>query len=174
VWPGVLNFLGYDPRPPVPPTIGGKLHHHREAQGLSAAKVAQILDLDPATMTKWELKDDRHHNHLSIPRIIRFLGYNPLPQPESLGQYIRQVRYAAGLKQTEFAARLRVSNDALSAWELDKRKPTLAQLDCVEVISMRLDAPFRRPCPEHLRAKNVEQPRAWTVGASHGPLIRPN
>lgn len=157
-WPGIIRFLGYDPRPPAH-TIGEKFRHHRQAQGLSAAKVARILVVDSATITKWELKDDRRHNHLSVPRIIQFLGYNSLPEPESVGQYIRQVRFCLGLKQTELTARLHLAKDTVSEWELDKRKPTPAQLAQIEALSAALEAPLQMFCPAHLRAECVKAVR---------------
>lgn len=150
-WPAILEFLGYDPRPPGR-TIGEKLKLHREGQGLTAADLARRWGVDPATVTKYELRADRRHNHLSIPRIAEFLGYNPLPAPESAGQYVRHVRYLAGLKQTEFAARLKVSNKAMSEWELDQTSPTPEQLNRIEAISMRLEKPLQIPCPESARA----------------------
>ena len=104
-WPGITKFPGYDPKLPGQ-TIGEKLRRHRAGLGMSWQEAARVMDVDPSTVTNWKLKDDRYHNHLCIARIIRFLGYNPLPEPKSLGQYIRQVWYAAGFKETEFAARL--------------------------------------------------------------------
>jgi DNA-binding transcriptional regulator YiaG len=149
-WPAVLGFLGYDPRPPGR-TIGERLRLHREALGLSAAAVARQWGVDPATVTKHELKEDRFHNHLSLPRIAGFLGYNPLPPPQTPGQYVRQVRYLSGLKQTEFAARLRVSNNSVSEWELQQNMPTPEELDRMEAISRRLPVPFRPLCAETIK-----------------------
>jgi transcriptional regulator with XRE-family HTH domain len=157
-WPAFLEFLGYDPRPPGR-TVGEKLRFHREAGGLSAAEVARQWGVDPATVTKYELKADRLHNHFSIPKIAGFLGYNPLPQPESPGRYVRQVRYLAGLKQTEFAARLRVSNNTVSQWELDQRLPSMEQLESIEANSLKLPEPLPLACPEPIKAQCATAPR---------------
>lgn len=151
-WPAILEFLDYDPRPPGR-TIGEKLKLHREALGLSAAALAHQWGVDPATVTKYELKEDRLHNHLSIPRIAEFLGYNPLPPPQTSGQYVRHHRYLAGLKQTEFAARIGVSNNTVSEWELDQRVPTVEHLAIAEEFARNLSEPHHLPCPDHIKTQ---------------------
>ena len=154
-WPAILEFLGYDPRPPGR-TIGEKLKLHREALGLSAAALAHRWGVDPATVTKYELKEDRLHNHLSIPRIAEFLGYNPLPSPQTSGQYIRHLRYLSGLKQTEFAARLGVSNNTVSEWELEQRLPTMERLASAEKFARNLSDWLYQPCPKPIKAQCPE------------------
>jgi DNA-binding transcriptional regulator YiaG len=52
-WPAILEFLDYDPRP-EPLTIGEALRHHREGRGLTASESAGVLQVDPATVSKWE------------------------------------------------------------------------------------------------------------------------
>lgn len=70
-WPGVIKFLGYDPRPPAQ-TIGKKLRLHREGLGLSAKEAARIMGVDPSTLSKWEL-GTREPQGLYLQRVRRFL-----------------------------------------------------------------------------------------------------
>lgn len=52
---------------------------------------------------------------------------------------LREARARTGLTQSEFAARARTSQSALSAYERGKRQPTLAVLRrCLEVAKSRL------------------------------------
>lgn len=51
--PGVLAFLGYDPRP-VPEDLAGRLVHHRVGLGLSQEAFARLLGVDPGTLRRWE------------------------------------------------------------------------------------------------------------------------
>jgi transcriptional regulator with XRE-family HTH domain len=45
-------------------------------------------------------------------------------QPETLGQHLRKKRFDSGLRQTEVARRLDISNRTLSCWECDRIYPT--------------------------------------------------
>ena len=51
--PRITRFLGYDPRP-EPETLAARLVWHREGQGLTQAKFARKLGVDPSTLAKWE------------------------------------------------------------------------------------------------------------------------
>ncbi|MBI4519500.1 MAG: transcriptional regulator [Gemmatimonadetes bacterium] len=51
--PGIIRFLGYDPRP-RPKSIGQALKHYRHGQGLSQQELAVRLRVDPGTLARWE------------------------------------------------------------------------------------------------------------------------
>ena len=51
--PGVLAFLGFDPRCPGT-TFGERLRRARHGQGLSQRRLAQILRVDEGTVRTWE------------------------------------------------------------------------------------------------------------------------
>jgi DNA-binding XRE family transcriptional regulator len=53
-WPGVIEFLGYDPNP-EPKTPGERLLAYRRRQGLSRAALAKQLGADEATLWRWEV-----------------------------------------------------------------------------------------------------------------------
>jgi DNA-binding transcriptional regulator YiaG len=52
-WPGIIGFLGYDPRP-VPVDFAARLIHHRVGLGLSQVTFARLLGVDPGTLRSWE------------------------------------------------------------------------------------------------------------------------
>ena len=51
--PGILRFLGHDPRP-EPATFGGRIRAKRESLGLSHRTLGARLNLDPSTVQVWE------------------------------------------------------------------------------------------------------------------------
>jgi len=65
--PAILAFLGEDPRP-MPPTFGERLRRAREAKGLSIARLARQLEVDPTTVWSWE--KGRHQPAKGLPERI--------------------------------------------------------------------------------------------------------
>ncbi|MEK7259792.1 MAG: helix-turn-helix transcriptional regulator, partial [Pseudomonadota bacterium] len=53
--PSLLQFLGYDPTPPVHATsVPDRLKAKRRELGLGQREVAQILGVDASTVMRWE------------------------------------------------------------------------------------------------------------------------
>ena len=50
---GVIEFLGYDPRP-KPGTVSERIKFWRTARGLSQEEVAKQLGVDPSALARWE------------------------------------------------------------------------------------------------------------------------
>jgi site-specific DNA recombinase len=115
-WPGVINFLGYDPRPSGA-LVGEKLRRYREGLGLSWVEAAQILGVDPATLSKWERQPDCRQNHISIPAIVRFVGVDCIPVVSNSPESARNARLLCGYTQRELAAVLGVTQQEISEWE---------------------------------------------------------
>ena len=69
--PRVLKFLGYGPRQ-TDESIGGQLVRARLALGLSQRELAQVVRVDPSTLSKWEL-GIREPQGLYFQRIRLFL-----------------------------------------------------------------------------------------------------
>ncbi|MBX3177708.1 MAG: helix-turn-helix domain-containing protein [Candidatus Hydrogenedentes bacterium] len=170
-WPAVLEFLGYDPRPSGQ-TLGEMLRLRRESLGLSTADLARQLGIDPSTVTRYELKPDHLQDHLSISKIAQFLGHNPLPEPDSPKEYVRQARYLLGLSQRELANRLRVCTDLVSRWERNETCPTTRHLDRIEALLADLTESLRLPCAEHVRAvcASAKRPDRRTRPRSTAPV----
>jgi len=54
-----------------------------------------------------------------LPAILRFLGYDPRPEPATFGGRIQAAREAQGLSARELARRLGLDPGTLAAWETD-------------------------------------------------------
>ena len=52
--PAILGFLGHDPRP-VPSTTSEALVWFRNSRGWSQRRLAEVLEVDPTTLSRWEL-----------------------------------------------------------------------------------------------------------------------
>jgi transcriptional regulator with XRE-family HTH domain len=63
-----------------------------------------------------------------MPAIIRFLGYNPLPVPNTLAEQLVRQRTSLGLSQKESAQRIGVDPGTLAKWERGEREPVGAFL----------------------------------------------
>lgn len=53
-WPGIIEFLGFDPSP-EPKTIGERLLAYRRRHGLSRVALARKLGVDETTLWRWEV-----------------------------------------------------------------------------------------------------------------------
>lgn len=146
-WPDILAFLGYDPRP-LPPTIGQKLRRHREGLGLSILEAAAMMGVNSSTLSTWERMPDEKHSHISIPPIADFLGYNPLPVPQSIVEYILFSRYSAGLSQKAMARQLGVCLQVMSAWERGKECPPPDMLQRIQSVVSPSDIAYPPRCPK--------------------------
>jgi DNA-binding transcriptional regulator YiaG len=71
-WPRVIQFLGYDPRPPAT-SLGDRLTQRREGQGLSQKELACALEVDPNTLARWERKQRVPTGKFRV-RVDRFLS----------------------------------------------------------------------------------------------------
>jgi transcriptional regulator with XRE-family HTH domain len=67
-----------------------------------------------------------------IPAVVRFLGYDPLPDVETLGAQLVLRRTALGSSQKEAAKRIGVDPGTLARWERGEREPAGRFLDIVK------------------------------------------
>jgi len=81
-------------------TIVDHIHKRRKDLHLLQREVAVIIGVDTMTMNSWET--ERVTPHLrTMPRMIEFLGYNPLPEGRTIGERLRRFRLALGLSCTD-------------------------------------------------------------------------
>ncbi len=59
-----------------------------------------------------------------LPRIIQFLGYDPYPEPQSLGEKIAARRRHMGLSRKRLARRLGMDEATLRRFENGASEPT--------------------------------------------------
>ncbi len=85
-----------------PVTLGQHLKQHRDKQKLRQKDIATILGIGHFTYMTWE-KDQATPFPRYYPVIIDWLGYNPLPCPETEGDELRQARLKRGMTAQEAA-----------------------------------------------------------------------
>ena len=94
-------------------------------------EVAEQLGVEKTSVFNWEANTSapeiRH-----MPAIIRFLGYNPLPEVDGWGTRLVRCRSTLGLTQKETARGLGVDPGTLARWERGEREPTGAFLERVK------------------------------------------
>jgi transcriptional regulator with XRE-family HTH domain len=91
--------------------------------GMIQKEVARELGVNFKTYENWEQgKYGPSVRHL--PAVFRFLGFDPRPEPVTLGERIRRKREGEGLSQRELARKLRLDPTTVQTWEEGRvRKP---------------------------------------------------
>ena len=107
------------PKPtiPLPQTLGQHLKQHRDKCKLRQKDVAAILGVGHFTYMTWE-KDQKSPFPRSYPNIIEWLGYNPLPEPQTEGAQLRRARISIGLTSGQMAAMLGIDQGTLLRREM--------------------------------------------------------
>lgn len=113
-----------------PQTLGEHLRRRRLDLGLRQEDVAQRIVASVASIWLWE-KNRAQPELKWIPAIIAFLGCDPRPEPETIGERLIGFRVTRGWTQKQLAAELRVDPTTLSRWELGKKTPWGIYLDRV-------------------------------------------
>ena len=85
--------------------VADHLRKRRLELTLTKAEAGRRLGIGPWTYTRWESGKMTIEVHY-YPRIIGFLGYNPLPEPSSIAEAVRRARMSQGLPRWALARRL--------------------------------------------------------------------
>ncbi len=106
------------PKPTIlkPVTLGQHLKQHRTKERLRQKDVAILLGIGNFTYMTWE-KDQSTPFPRYYPAIIEWLGYNPLPKPQTEGAQLKHERIVRGLTSQQMAARLGIDQGTLLARE---------------------------------------------------------
>ena len=75
---------------------------------MTQAETSQRIGVHCLTVTNWEMGKTTPRVG-DIPGIIRFLGYDPRPEPETLAARLVWFREGRGLTQTQFAQKIGVN-----------------------------------------------------------------
>jgi transcriptional regulator with XRE-family HTH domain len=112
--------------------LGDHLRKRRLDLGLLQKEVGSIIGVDETTIHNWE--NNRSSPSLyAVPKVIRFLGYNPLPSsPTTLGEKLLSYRKLNGITQEELARRLGVDPTTLARWERGKSRPMENNLQAIK------------------------------------------
>ena len=99
-----------------PQTLGDHIRKRRLILGLNQKVAGVRLGVTSQTVLHWE-KGHTEPPIESMPAIIRFLGYDPFPEPTDLPERLRAKRRATGWSIKEAARRLGVDEGTWGAWE---------------------------------------------------------
>ena len=120
-------------------TRGEILLKHRIEQGLLQRELPERFGSDKATYANWE-KDRRYPAMRHWPGIIKFLEFDPTPQPTTLGQRLFAHRRRYGLSRKALAISLGVDEGTLWRRETDDRAPTKAEhLQALRSVGLRCE-----------------------------------
>jgi site-specific DNA recombinase len=109
--------------PTVPKTVGDHIRKRRLGLKLHQREVAEQLGVAPSSLINWEGNWSSPEIRY-MPAIIKFLGYDPLPAANTLGEQLVRQRRSLGLSQKESAQGLGVDPGTLARWERGEREPT--------------------------------------------------
>jgi len=90
--------------------------------GFLQREVAEKIGVDESTINNWE-RQRTHPEIRFIAPIIEFLGYDPLPRPESFPEKLRTYRIRLGLSQRKLAIKLGIDPSTIARWEMGRHKP---------------------------------------------------
>jgi len=106
-----------------PRTWGEHLKRRRISLGLRQRQVAARLGVTTKTYANWERGVSQRAALRLLPEVIRFLGYDPRPRPETFPERLRFTREGRGLSVQGLAALLGTVPSTILAWEKGSRRP---------------------------------------------------
>jgi transcriptional regulator with XRE-family HTH domain len=90
--------------------------------GLTQRAVGEKIGVTEPTINNWERQRNTPEIRFIAP-IIKFLEYDPFPQPESFSERLKTYRLRQGLSQRKLAKELGVDPGTTGGWERGKHKP---------------------------------------------------
>jgi DNA-binding XRE family transcriptional regulator len=103
---------------PEPVTLGEHLKQHRNKEKLLQREVAHILGVTKECYFLWE-HDRNMPLPVHFPKILEWLGYDPLPEPRTDGEKAKRCRLQSGLSIKEAAIQIGVDEATLASYEVD-------------------------------------------------------
>jgi DNA-binding transcriptional regulator YiaG len=130
-----VRLSGPKPLPKAYPkalkTLGDHLRKRRLDLGLLQKEVAEQIRVDTASIGNWESNETQPMVHC-IPRILAFLGHNPLPEADDLTGKLKRLRGTLGLTQEKLAQRLGIDESTVAGWERGENTPVGSYLKLLE------------------------------------------
>ncbi len=123
-----------------PKTLGEHLKSCRLKRHLFQTELGKLLRVDRVTIQNWERGIWQPAIH-QIPRIIKFLGFDPEPAPATAPQTIIYARRQLGLTQEQLAEALLVGPFAIWEWESGRSVPPEPVLEQIRSMLSRLHPP---------------------------------
>ena len=113
--------------------MGEHLRKRRLELRLTQAQAAEHIGVNRWTVLNWE-KGHTEPPVESMPSILRWLGYDPFPEPESLPERLLAKRRAMGWSIKKAASALGVDEGTWRAWETGASIPKGQHLRLVETL----------------------------------------
>ena len=104
---------------PAPTTLGEHIKNRRLDLGLTLKEAGKLLGTDEWSVINWE-KGRTAPKVYRLPTIIRFLGYNPLPQPRTIAERLVAKRLERGWTRKAASRQLGIDISTLGDWEQGK------------------------------------------------------
>jgi transcriptional regulator with XRE-family HTH domain len=104
---------------PAPTTLGEHIRQRRLKLKLTLKEAAKLLGTDECSIMNWE-KGRTVPKVYRLPAIIRFLGYNPLPEPRTLPERLIGKRLEQGWSRKVASRHLGIDVSTLRDWEQGK------------------------------------------------------
>jgi transcriptional regulator with XRE-family HTH domain len=114
-------------------TLGDHTRARRLDLKLLQGQVADQIGVHEQTITGWE-RNTTSPEIRYIPAILKFLGYNPLPQHGSLSERMANGRKMHGLSQRKMAEMLCVDPATLQSWEAGMHRPSTKNIARITII----------------------------------------
>jgi transcriptional regulator with XRE-family HTH domain len=124
--PLTLKWLRPKAYPEHPKTLGEHLLKRRIESRKTQHQVATGLLANVETYLLWE-KDRAEPSTRYYPAIFAFLGYDPFPPPQTLGEQIASKRRELGLPIKRAAKLAGVDEGTFSRWESGEWKPRMSR-----------------------------------------------
>lgn len=96
-------------------SLGSHLRRVRKERGLKQTDAARLLGINEHSVVSWEAGKQPHVR--MYPDIISFLGYEPLPEPDTLAKRLIAERRRRGLSAKRVAKLFGVDEGTWGRWE---------------------------------------------------------
>jgi len=114
-------------------SLGARLRRRRRELGLHQDEAAALLGADPKSVMWWE-RDERLPFVHFYPAIIAYLGFEPWPEPQTLGAALLAERRRRGVEIRKAAALAGVDEGTWGRWERGEWKATSRSLPVIDRI----------------------------------------
>ena len=101
---------------PAPTTLGEHIRQRRLKLKLTPKEAGKLLGTDEGSVISWE-KGRRAPRVYRLPAILRFLGYNPLPEPCTISERLVAKRLERGWSRRVASSHLGIDVTTLRDWE---------------------------------------------------------
>jgi len=114
-----------------PITLGDYLRRRRIELGLFQKDVAAKLGVTTSTVWNWENRGSIDLRF--IPRVIEFLGYNPIPQPDDLLEQLAWYKQVNGLPLEQLGVEMGRDPEQLADWLSGRHEPCRRNREKIEI-----------------------------------------